>query len=134
MVGWHYRLNRHEFEQTPGDGEGQGSLACCSPQGHKELDMTEQLNNCLCKRSRMSMQRAPGKKLPCLQDKQRSVLHYQRMAEHPRPFEGSPGGWRPRRSKKDREASQTGSGQSSFPREGELSLEGLQVKSRFPGG
>ena len=45
MVGWHHRLNGHEFEQTPGDGEGQGSLACCSPWGHKELDMTEQLNS-----------------------------------------------------------------------------------------
>ena len=45
MVGWHHQLNGHEFEQTPGDGEGQGSLACCSPWGHKELDMTEQLNN-----------------------------------------------------------------------------------------
>ena len=45
MVGWHHWLNGHEFEQTPGDGEGQGSLACCSPWGHKELDMTEQLNN-----------------------------------------------------------------------------------------
>ena len=42
MVGWHHRLNGHEFEQTPGDTEGQGSLACCS-WGHKELDMTEQL-------------------------------------------------------------------------------------------
>ena len=41
MVGWHHQLNGHEFEQTPGDGEGQGSLACCSPWGHKELDMTE---------------------------------------------------------------------------------------------
>ena len=41
MVGWHHRLNGHEFEQ---DGEGQGSLACCSPWGHKELDMTERLN------------------------------------------------------------------------------------------
>ena len=39
------RLNGHEFEQALGDGEGQGSLACCSPWGHKELDMTEQLNN-----------------------------------------------------------------------------------------
>jgi len=37
--------NGHEFEQTLGDGEGQGSLACCSPWGRKELDMTEQLNN-----------------------------------------------------------------------------------------
>ena len=38
MVGWHHRLNGHEFEQAPGDGEGQGSLACCSPWDHKELD------------------------------------------------------------------------------------------------
>ena len=44
MVGWHHRLNGHEFEQAPGDSEGQGSLACCSPWGLKELDMTEQLN------------------------------------------------------------------------------------------
>ena len=34
MVGWHHRLNGHGFEQTPGDGEGHGSLACCSPRGH----------------------------------------------------------------------------------------------------
>ena len=40
MVGWHHRLNGLEFEQAPGDGEGQGSLACCSPWGHKESDMT----------------------------------------------------------------------------------------------
>ena len=40
MVGWHPRLNGHEFEQTPGDTEGQGSLACCSVWGCKELDMT----------------------------------------------------------------------------------------------
>ena len=45
MVGWHHRLNGHEFEQTPGDGEGQGSLECCSPWGHKEWDGTELLNN-----------------------------------------------------------------------------------------
>ena len=45
MVGWHHWLNRHEFEQAPGDGEGQGGLLYCSPQGCKELDMTEQLNN-----------------------------------------------------------------------------------------
>ena len=56
IAGWHHRLNGHEFEQTPRGSEGQGSLACCSPQGHKELDMTQQLNNnnnrgllgCLC--------------------------------------------------------------------------------------
>ena len=40
MVGWHHRLNEHEFEQTPGESEGQGSLACCSPWGHKELYKT----------------------------------------------------------------------------------------------
>ena len=34
MVGWHHRLERHEFEQAPGDDEGQGSLGCCSPRGH----------------------------------------------------------------------------------------------------
>ena len=43
--GWHHRLSGHEFEQTPGDGEGEGSLACCSPGGSKELDTTEQLKN-----------------------------------------------------------------------------------------
>ena len=41
MVGWHHRLNGHEFEQAPEDGEGRGSLACCSPWGRKELDSTE---------------------------------------------------------------------------------------------
>ena len=40
MVGWHHQLNGYESEQTPGDGEGQGSLVSCSPWGHKELDMT----------------------------------------------------------------------------------------------
>ena len=45
MVGWHHRLNRHEFEQALGVGEGQGSLVCCSPWGHKESDMTKRLNN-----------------------------------------------------------------------------------------
>ena len=44
MVGWHRWLNGPKFEQTLGDSEGQGSLACCSPCGHKELDMTEWLN------------------------------------------------------------------------------------------
>ena len=38
--GWHHRLNERVFEQTPEDSEGQGRLACCSPRGHKELDMT----------------------------------------------------------------------------------------------
>ena len=44
-IGWHRRLNGREFEQTLGDGDGQGSLVCCSPGGRKELDTTEQLNN-----------------------------------------------------------------------------------------
>ena len=44
MAGWHCQLDGHEFEQTLGDGEGQGILACCSPWGHRVL-MTEQLNN-----------------------------------------------------------------------------------------
>ena len=43
MVGWHHRLNGLEFEQTSGDGEGQGSLARCSPWDHKDSDTTEQL-------------------------------------------------------------------------------------------
>ena len=43
MVGWHHRLYGHEFEQALGVGEGQGSLACCSPWGSKESDMTEKL-------------------------------------------------------------------------------------------
>ena len=45
MVGWHHRLNDHEFEQALGDGERQGSLACCSPWGRKESDTTERQNN-----------------------------------------------------------------------------------------
>ena len=45
MVGWHHRLNGHEFEQAPGVGDGQGSLFYCSTWGHKESDVTEQLNN-----------------------------------------------------------------------------------------
>ena len=44
MVGWHHQLNGHEFEQTPGDGDEQESLECCSPWGHKESDTTEQLS------------------------------------------------------------------------------------------
>ena len=41
MVGWHHRLNGHEFEQAPGVGDGQGSLACCRSWDHKESDTTE---------------------------------------------------------------------------------------------
>ena len=45
MIKKHYQLNGHEFEQTPEDSEGQGSLACCSPWGSKESDKAERLNN-----------------------------------------------------------------------------------------
>ena len=45
MVGWHHRLEGHEFEQAPGDEEGQGSLQCCSPWICKELDTTERMKN-----------------------------------------------------------------------------------------
>ena len=46
LVGWHYQLNGlKSIQQAPGDGEEQGSLACCSPWSCKELDMTEQLDN-----------------------------------------------------------------------------------------
>ena len=44
MVGWLHRLDGHEFEHAPGVGDGQGSLACCNPWGHKESETTEQLN------------------------------------------------------------------------------------------
>ena len=44
MVGWHHRLDGHEFEQVPGVGKRQGNLVCCSPWGLKESDMTERLN------------------------------------------------------------------------------------------
>ena len=52
MVVWHHPRNGHEFEQDPGDGEGQGSVACCSPWGRKEPDMMERLN----KNNRFSFQ------------------------------------------------------------------------------
>ena len=45
MVGWHHQLSGHEFDQVPGDGDGQGRLTCCSPWGCKDSDTTEQLNN-----------------------------------------------------------------------------------------
>ena len=45
IIGWHHRLYGHEFEQTPGDSEGQGSLARCSTWGRRDLDVTSKLNN-----------------------------------------------------------------------------------------
>ena len=44
MAGWHHRLDRREFEKTPGVGDGQGNLACCNLWGRKESDTTERLN------------------------------------------------------------------------------------------
>ena len=44
MAGWHHRLDLHEFESTPGVGDGQGGLECCSSWGRKKLDTTERLN------------------------------------------------------------------------------------------
>ena len=44
MVGWHHQFDRHEFEQAPGVGDGQGGLACCYSWGRNESDMTERLN------------------------------------------------------------------------------------------
>ena len=44
MVGWHHRLNGHEFGETPGAGDGQAGLACCGSWGHKESDMTKRLD------------------------------------------------------------------------------------------
>ena len=48
MVGWHHQLDGHEFEQALGVGDGQGSLACCTPWGGKESYMTKQLNGSIC--------------------------------------------------------------------------------------
>ena len=45
VVGWHHQVNGHVFEQTLGDGEGQGRLVCCSPWGRKESGTTERLSN-----------------------------------------------------------------------------------------
>ena len=45
IIGWHEQINGREFVQAPGDGEGRGSLACCSPWGHKDSDVTDCLNN-----------------------------------------------------------------------------------------
>ena len=58
------RLDGHKFEQTLGDGEGQGGLTCCSPWGHKESDMTERLNDS----NTESLAAQTGKRLPAMQE------------------------------------------------------------------
>ena len=65
MVGCHHQLNGHESEQTLGDGEGQGSLVCCSPWGSKELDMTEQMNNNRSHRQELTERKFEPKQSPC---------------------------------------------------------------------
>ena len=63
MVGWHHWLDGHEFKQAPGVGDGQGSLACCGPWGHKESDMTELPNWLIPKTSTiLSINNTPTKK------------------------------------------------------------------------
>ena len=62
MVGWHHRLDRHEFEQAPGADDRQGGLVCCSPWGHKESDMTERLHFTISDAGSL-----PGKGLAALQ-------------------------------------------------------------------
>ena len=59
MVGWHHRLDGHEFEQTPRDREGQRSLVCCSRWGRKELVTTEQMNNNSNKEKEKKMRKIP---------------------------------------------------------------------------
>ena len=65
MVRWHHRLNGHEFEQAPRDGERWGSLACCSPWGHKESGSNEQLNNNVTKISKNSYLGVDSKEPAC---------------------------------------------------------------------
>ena len=67
MVGWHHRLNGHEFAQTPADSGGQGSLECCSPWGCKELDTTERLNNNSKRIHSTDFPGSPVVKIPCFQ-------------------------------------------------------------------
>ena len=105
MVGWHRWLNGHEFEQTPGDGEGQGSLACCSPWGRKESDMNEWLkNNQLCSPAQVStppvrphrVQSAARTRAPCVPSAQSlpSSFPLPRMSSpicpNPLPLSGTP--------------------------------------------
>ena len=65
MVGWHYWLDGHEFEQAPGAGDGQGSLTCCSPWGHKEHDWaTEQHCGLLREEGIIECEKSPGRDFP----------------------------------------------------------------------
>ena len=59
MIGWHHRFNGHQSEQSPGDGEGQGGLASCSPRGCRQSDTTEPLNNNKAKAGRPLVAQSP---------------------------------------------------------------------------
>ena len=80
MVGWYHQFDGHEFEQTPGVGDGQGGLACCSPWSHKELDTTEQLNwtdwikHLKMRRRYLIFQVGPKCHFP-IRDRQRNIRH-----------------------------------------------------------
>ena len=77
MVGWHHQFNGHEFEQILRDSGGQGSLACCNPWGHKEVDTTEQLNNnnCFsCERELSAVRMGDSWQFPCWKDRIRAPL------------------------------------------------------------
>ena len=70
MVGWHHGLNEYEFQEALGNGEGQGSLMCCSPWGRKESDTTERLNKIQTNELFISREHSISKALsrePCLQ-------------------------------------------------------------------
>ena len=64
MVGWYHQLNGHEFEQAPGDGDGQGSMPCCSPWGRRVLDTTERLNNSTLAKAEYPPTLQPGEYFP----------------------------------------------------------------------
>ena len=79
MVRWHHWLNGHEFKQTLGDSEGQGSLVCCSPWGPKDPDMTEQLNTRIAAFSLF-----PSYQLLCFLQHRATCLFFKPTPEFPR--------------------------------------------------
>ena len=89
MVGWYHQLNGHEFEQALGDGEGQRSLACCTPRGHKESDTTEQPNNNNNKRViRLNEVRGAGASICAFVRRSRTSLAAPWLRLHPAMQEG----------------------------------------------
>ena len=74
MVGWHHQLDGHEFEQTPGDSEGQGSLVCCSPWGHRKSGMTERMNNNKSSEDYLQLEAKSGRQPTRAQENSRSCI------------------------------------------------------------